>query len=231
MGGGAGQVGAAVAAGRQAPWSGRGSGGCCHPRDTRPSRRGQAPSSSMIRSSAKYSTKNSTSVLEGLLIQRVQGWRGRCGRRRRRRGWPGSCRIPACGPPNGRWVDAAVLGAAERDAEMLQLVDRRHPPRGTCIRCCPGRPASLTPSRCHTCASASHPRPCCQAPRRCRPWAATVWERVGNTLVMHAVFSPGRAHAQGGAQPSAAGTDHHHVIGVVDDLVGAVGRLGDRVHN
>ena len=41
-------------------------------------------------------------------------------------------------------------------------------------------------------------------------------------------------HAEGGAQPRAAGADHHHVIGVVDDAVGparrAGRRLGDRVH-
>ena len=57
------------------------------------------------------------------------------------------------------------------------------------------------------------------------PWAATVWLRVGKTLVMQAVLRPGRAHAEGGAQPGAAGADHHHVIGVVDDAVGAAGGL------
>ena len=34
-------------------------------------------------------------------------------------------------------------------------------------------------------------------------------------------LQPGRAHAERGAQAGAAGADHHHVIGVVDDVVGA----------
>ena len=44
------------------------------------------------------------------------------------------------------------------------------------------------------------------------PCAATVWLRVGNTLVMQAVFRPcfGRAHRR--AQPGAAGADDDDVI-------------------
>ena len=52
------------------------------------------------------------------------------------------------------------------------------------------------------------------------PCAATVWLRVGNTLVMQAVLRPGGAHAEGGAQARAAGADDDDVIGVVDDPIG-----------
>jgi hypothetical protein len=52
------------------------------------------------------------------------------------------------------------------------------------------------------------------------PCAATVWLRVGNTLVMQAVFRPFSAHAHGRAQARSAGADDHRVIDMVDDLVG-----------
>ena len=39
------------------------------------------------------------------------------------------------------------------------------------------------------------------------PCAATVCERVGNTLVMQAVLEPGFAAADDGAQAGAAGAD------------------------
>ncbi len=58
------------------------------------------------------------------------------------------------------------------------------------------------------------------------PWAATVWLRVGKTLVMQAVFSPASAAAHRRAQPRTAGADDDDVIGVIDDLVGV--RHGER---
>ena len=54
------------------------------------------------------------------------------------------------------------------------------------------------------------------------PCAATVCERVGNTLVMQAVRKPGFAAADHGAQARAAGADHDDVIGVVFDRIGFV---------
>ena len=53
------------------------------------------------------------------------------------------------------------------------------------------------------------------------PCAATVCERVGNTLVMQAVRKPGLAAADHGAQPGAAGADHDDVVGVVFDRISA----------
>ena len=52
------------------------------------------------------------------------------------------------------------------------------------------------------------------------PCAATVCERVGNTLVMQAVRRPGFAAADHGAQARAAGADHDDVVGVVLDRIG-----------
>ena len=51
------------------------------------------------------------------------------------------------------------------------------------------------------------------------PCAATVWLRVGNTLVMQAVLRPA-AHAQGRAQARAAGADDDDVVDVIDDRIG-----------
>ena len=53
------------------------------------------------------------------------------------------------------------------------------------------------------------------------PCAATVCERVGKTLVMQAVFSPASLAPSVGAQARAAGADHDHVVGVVDEGIGA----------
>ena len=44
------------------------------------------------------------------------------------------------------------------------------------------------------------------------PCAATVCERVGNTLVMQAVLQALLGHAERGAQPGAAGADDDHVV-------------------
>ena len=51
------------------------------------------------------------------------------------------------------------------------------------------------------------------------PCAATVWLRVGNTLVMQAVDRPGFGQAERGAQARAAGADHDDVVGVIDEFV------------
>ena len=63
------------------------------------------------------------------------------------------------------------------------------------------------------------------------PWAATVCERVGNTLVMQAVLQAGLGASERGAQARAAGADDDHIVGVVGQRIGLAvdGRLGDPV--
>ena len=51
------------------------------------------------------------------------------------------------------------------------------------------------------------------------PCAATVWERVGNTLVMQAVPQAGCA-ADDRPQSGAAGADHHDIVSVIFDRIG-----------
>ena len=51
------------------------------------------------------------------------------------------------------------------------------------------------------------------------PWAATVWERVGKTLVTQAVFRPCLGAAQRGAQAGAAGAHDDDVVLVIDEFV------------
>src|ERR1044071_7866523 len=53
------------------------------------------------------------------------------------------------------------------------------------------------------------------------PCAATVWLRVGNTLVMQAVLKPLLARPEVGARARPAGADHDHVVLVVAHGVGA----------
>ena len=60
------------------------------------------------------------------------------------------------------------------------------------------------------------------------PCAATVCERVGNTLVMQAVRRPASRAADHGAQARAAGADHDDVVGVVFDRIGF--SVGGRAH-
>ena len=43
-------------------------------------------------------------------------------------------------------------------------------------------------------------------------------------------LQPRRTHAKSGAQPGAAGAHHHHIIGMVHNPIGAIGRLADRIH-
>ena len=52
------------------------------------------------------------------------------------------------------------------------------------------------------------------------PCAATVWLRVGNTLVMQATFSPSFAASSVARRPGAAGADDDDVEGVIDDRIG-----------
>ena len=53
------------------------------------------------------------------------------------------------------------------------------------------------------------------------PCAATVWLRVGNTLVMQAVDSPASARPSVARRPAPPAPDHDHVVGVIDEFVGA----------
>ena len=51
------------------------------------------------------------------------------------------------------------------------------------------------------------------------PCAATVWLRVGNTLLKHAVDKPLLGETERGAQARAARADDDHVVGVIDEFV------------
>ena len=53
------------------------------------------------------------------------------------------------------------------------------------------------------------------------PWAATVCERVGKTLVMQAVFSPASLQPSVARRPGAAGADDDDVVGVIGERIGA----------
>ena len=53
------------------------------------------------------------------------------------------------------------------------------------------------------------------------PCAATVWLRVGKSLVMQAVERPASARPSVARSPAPPAPDHDDVVGVIDELVGA----------
>ena len=177
------------------------------------------PSSSMIRSSAKYSTKNSTSCFRLC-------WYSVC-----RMAWPvrsaaaqariaGVLAVLRHVAAERALVDLALLGAAERHAEMFQLVDRRdrlaaHVFDGVLVAE-PVRPLDGVVHVPAPVVLAHVAERGADAALR-RHGVAARREHLGDAGGLQA----GGAHAEGGAQAGPAGADHHHVVGVVDDVVGA----------
>ena len=141
---------------------------------------------------------------------------------------PASCRIPACGRRTGagRCGHLRCAKTARRNAPV-----RRSPAPlpGTCTRCCLGHPASPTlngvvhvPAPIVLAHVAKGGADAALRRHRVRPRG----EHLGDASRLQ----PGRAHAERCPQACPTGPNHHHVIGVIDNVVGAIGRLGDRVH-
>ncbi len=116
-------------------------------------------------------------------------------------------------------IDPPVLGARERHAEMFELDDGRDRLRHmySIASWSPSQSEPLTVS--YMCQRQSS-SPILPSAALMPPCAATVWLRVGNTLVMQAVFSPSSGGAQGRAQSRAAGADDDDVIVVIGDRIG-----------
>ena len=146
---------------------------------------------SMMRSMAKYSMKNSRLVLQRLLVQRVQhGVAGAIGRRAgalrdalavvawscRRRG------AGRCGPRRARERHAVVLQLDDRAGASLHM--------NSMASWSPSQSEPLTVS--YMCQRQSS-SPMLASAALMPPCAATVWLRVGNTLVMQAVERPASA--------------------------------------
>jgi len=86
-------------------------------------------------------------------------------------------------------IDMPVLGARERHAEMLELDDRRHRVLAHVFdRVLIAEPVGALDRVVHVPAPIVLAHIADAAPMP--PWAATVWLRVGNTLLMQAVFRP-----------------------------------------
>ena len=182
----------------------------------------QTPWSSMIRSMAKYSMKNSAAWRSAWPYMRVQhGVAGAVG------GGAGALRL-ALAVVQGHaaeraLVDLAVLGARERHAPMLELVDRggrvaHHVFDGVLV----AEPVRPLDGVVHV------PAPVVRA---------HVAERGGDAALRRDGMRAGREHlgdaggaqaglaaADHGAQARAAGADHDDVVGVIFDRIGfAVG--------
>ena len=126
-------------------------------------------------------------------------------------------------------IDAAILGAGERNAEMLQLVDRRHRFAAHILD------AVLVAEPVRPLDGVVHmPAPIVLAHVAERGPDAALRRhgvRAGREYLGDASgLQPRRPHPERRPQPGAARPDHHHVIGVIDDLVGTVRRLRNRVH-
>jgi hypothetical protein len=157
-------------------------------------------------------------IFQALLIQRVQhGVAGAVGGGAgalHRRAFAHILHVAA----KGALVDGAIGVARKRHARMLQFVNR-----GRCLahhifdRVLIAQPVRPLDGVVHVpgpvigllfCSEAAIP-----------PCAATVCERVGNTLVMQAVFRPASARPSSRAGPSRR-ADNNDIIGMIDDLVG-----------
>jgi len=167
-------------------------------------------------------------VLQALLIQRVQnGMAGAVGRRTgaHRRGLAVILHMAA----EGALVNAAILGAGEGHAVMFELNDRgdrlaAHIFDGVLVT----QPIRALDGVIHV------PAPVILAHiAQGRADAALGGHRVaarGEDFGDAGGFEAGGPHAEGGAQTGAAGAHHHHVIGVVDNSIGARAGLADGVH-
>ena len=167
-------------------------------------------------------------VLQRLLIQRVQDGvagavGGGAGAHRRR------LAVILHVAAERALVDAAVLGAAERHAVVFQLVNRRD---GRAAHVFDGVLIAQPVRPFHGVVHVPAPVVLAHVAERGadaalrRDGVAAGGEHLGDA----GGGQPGRADAEGGAQPRPAGAHHHHVIGVVDHLVSAAGRFADRVH-
>ena len=169
-------------------------------------------------------------VLQALLIERMQHARGRCGRLRRRRavGWGLLAEFRHVAAERAL-VDLAVIGAAERHAEMLELVHRGDRLAAHVFdRVLVAEPVRPLDGVVHVPAPVVFAH---IAERRADAalrgdGVAARREYLGDAGGLQA----GRTHAEGCAQPGAAGADHHHVIGMIDNVVSARRGQSDGVH-
>jgi hypothetical protein len=160
----------------------------------------QAPSSSMIRSMAKYSMKNSAEWRSDC-HRACAAWRGRCGRRRRRCAAPAgprrtrsSCRRRGA----GRSCRPRCARTARRSARVRRRLPAHSRQRYSIASWSPSQSDPLTVS--YMCQRQSS-GPMLPSAAAMPPCAATVCERVGNTLVMHAVLRPASRSRASRASP------------------------------
>ena len=177
----------------------------------------QTPSLSMIRSSAKYSMKNSRVVLQRLLVQRVQdrvaGAVGRGAGALR-----GALAVFGGHAAERTLVDPAVLGARERHALVLEFDDGRNRFAAHVLdRVLVAQPVGSLDRVVEVIAPVVR---------------AHVAQRGGNAALRRDGVRSGREdlgdarrrqallrEAEGRTQPGAAGADHDHVVLVFGDLV------------
>ena len=157
-------------------------------------------------------------VLQTLLIQRVQD--GMAGAVRRGAGaHGGGLAVIHHVAAERALIDAAILGAAERHAEMLQLIDRRN---GLAAHVFDGILIAEPIRSLHGVVHVPAPIVLAHV-AECGADAALGGHSMaagGKHLGDASGLQSGRAHPQRGPQAGAAGTDHNNIIGVIDNGVG-----------
>ena len=171
----------------------------------------------MMRSSAKYSMKNSALMLDRLLVQRVQhgvagAIRGRAGAMRR------ALAVVSGHAAEGALVDAAVVGARERHAVVLELDDRgRRFLAHELDRVLVAEPVRTLDGV----VEMEAPVVLAHVAERCRD--ATLRGHRMAARREHLGDAGGRqprfGEAQRRAQAGSAGADHDDVVGVIDEFV------------
>ena len=172
--------------------------------------------------------KELAAMLQGLLIERMQNGVARAVSRRtgaHRGGFAVILHVPA----KGALIDAAIFGTAEGHAVMFKFNNRwdsfaAHVFNGVLVTQ-PVRPLHgviHVPAPiifAHIAKRGANAALCCDRVAACR-------EDLGDA----GGLQPRRAHAESGAQPGATSAHHHHIIGMVHNPIGAIGRLADRIH-
>ena len=167
-------------------------------------------------------------MLQGLLIERVQNGMARAVSRRTG-AHRGGLAVILHMAAKGALIDAAIFGAAEGHAVMFKL---NHRWDGFAAHILDSVLVAQPVRPLHGVIHVPAPIIFAHIAKRGAN-AALGRDRVAacrKDLGDAGGLQPRRPHAESGAQPGATGAHHHHIIGMVHNPIGAIGRLADRIH-
>ena len=117
-------------------------------------------------------------------------------------------------------VDLSRFRTRERHTPMFRARRRRPAPRARDTSIASWSPSQSAPLTVSYMCQRQSSSPILPSEAEMPPWAATVCERVGKTLLMQAVRRPDSLQPTVAPQAGATSADDHHVEGVVGDGIG-----------